>query len=213
MRHTRLTARARSSSALQPRRHVLATSSGRRTLTICPFPSPPHLVHLVLEHSPMRTLPTPITRRQGRQQDLCRMCHPAPAVVLPLARNLALPVVLRDAQVARFAPELRSFLDHGQCRPSVPCTLRKDVLKPVDVQDKWTPAQIDRMKAGGNAKCREFFEGNGQPWKSLPITEKVSPEPGPRFICIFARRPPSLTLALPAVQHSRRQHVSRKASR
>ncbi|PRQ77105.1 hypothetical protein AAT19DRAFT_12523 [Rhodotorula toruloides] len=40
--------------------------------------------------------------------------------------------------------------------------------------DKWTPAQIDRMKAGGNAKCREFFEGNGQPWKSLPITEKYN---------------------------------------
>lgn len=32
------------------------------------------------------------------------------------------------------------------------------------------------MKAGGNGKCREFFEGNGQPWKSLPITEKVSLE-------------------------------------
>lgn len=39
--------------------------------------------------------------------------------------------------------------------------------------DKWTPAQIDRMKAGGNAKCKEFFEANGQPFKSLPITEKV----------------------------------------
>ncbi|BGP21303.1 ADP-ribosylation factor GTPase-activating protein gcs1 [Rhodotorula toruloides] len=42
------------------------------------------------------------------------------------------------------------------------------------LEDKWTLAQIDRMKAGGNAKCREFFEGNGQPWKSLPITEKYN---------------------------------------
>lgn len=41
--------------------------------------------------------------------------------------------------------------------------------------DKWTPAQIDRMKAGGNAKCKEFFEANGQPFKSMPITEKVPP--------------------------------------
>ncbi|TKA50859.1 hypothetical protein B0A53_05935 [Rhodotorula sp. CCFEE 5036] len=40
--------------------------------------------------------------------------------------------------------------------------------------DKWTPAQIDRMKAGGNAKCKEFFEANGQPFKSMPITEKYN---------------------------------------
>ncbi|GJN92072.1 hypothetical protein Rhopal_005100-T1 [Rhodotorula paludigena] len=40
--------------------------------------------------------------------------------------------------------------------------------------DKWTPPQIERMKAGGNAKAREFFEGNGQPWKSLPIQEKYT---------------------------------------
>ncbi|GAA5861399.1 hypothetical protein JCM3774_000236 [Rhodotorula dairenensis] len=40
--------------------------------------------------------------------------------------------------------------------------------------DKWTTAQIDRMKAGGNAKCKEFFEANGQPFASLPITEKYN---------------------------------------
>ncbi|BGP36320.1 ADP-ribosylation factor GTPase-activating protein gcs1 [Rhodotorula kratochvilovae] len=40
--------------------------------------------------------------------------------------------------------------------------------------DKWTPAQIDRMKAGGNAKCKEFFEANGQPFNSLPMTEKYN---------------------------------------
>ncbi|GAA5955229.1 hypothetical protein JCM8115_001888 [Rhodotorula mucilaginosa] len=40
--------------------------------------------------------------------------------------------------------------------------------------DKWTPAQIDRMKAGGNAKCKEFFEANRQPFKSMPITEKYN---------------------------------------
>ncbi|GAA6002617.1 hypothetical protein JCM10207_007595 [Rhodosporidiobolus poonsookiae] len=40
--------------------------------------------------------------------------------------------------------------------------------------DKWTPAQVDRMKAGGNAKCREFFEANGQPWKNVPLPEKYA---------------------------------------
>ncbi|GAA5982261.1 hypothetical protein JCM11641_006242 [Rhodosporidiobolus odoratus] len=40
--------------------------------------------------------------------------------------------------------------------------------------DKWTPAQVDRMKAGGNAKCREFFEGNGQAWKGVPLPEKYA---------------------------------------
>ncbi|GAA6051906.1 hypothetical protein JCM3770_006568 [Rhodotorula araucariae] len=40
--------------------------------------------------------------------------------------------------------------------------------------DKWTPQQIDRMKAGGNAKCKEFFEANGQPFNSLPVTEKYN---------------------------------------
>lgn len=40
-------------------------------------------------------------------------------------------------------------------------------------QDKWTPAQVDRMKAGGNGKCREFFEANGTSWKNTPIPEKV----------------------------------------
>ncbi|GAA5888726.1 hypothetical protein JCM6882_002828 [Rhodosporidiobolus microsporus] len=40
--------------------------------------------------------------------------------------------------------------------------------------DKWTPAQVDRMKAGGNAKCREFFEANGQRWKGVPLPEKYA---------------------------------------
>ncbi|GAA6038661.1 hypothetical protein JCM8097_009471 [Rhodosporidiobolus ruineniae] len=40
--------------------------------------------------------------------------------------------------------------------------------------DKWTPVQVDRMKAGGNAKCREFFEGNGQTWKNVPLPEKYA---------------------------------------
>ncbi|BGP12341.1 ADP-ribosylation factor GTPase-activating protein gcs1 [Rhodosporidiobolus nylandii] len=41
-------------------------------------------------------------------------------------------------------------------------------------QDKWTPAQVDRMKAGGNAKCREFFEANGQRWKGQPLADKYA---------------------------------------
>ncbi|GAA5855124.1 hypothetical protein JCM8547_002391 [Rhodosporidiobolus lusitaniae] len=40
--------------------------------------------------------------------------------------------------------------------------------------DKWTPTQVDRMKAGGNAKCREFFEANGQSWKGMSIPEKYA---------------------------------------
>lgn len=39
--------------------------------------------------------------------------------------------------------------------------------------DKWTEKQIERMKKGGNSRCREFFEANGQPFMSLPMTEKV----------------------------------------
>ncbi|GAA5837319.1 hypothetical protein JCM9279_005652 [Rhodotorula babjevae] len=40
--------------------------------------------------------------------------------------------------------------------------------------DKWTDKQIERMKKGGNARCKEFFEANGQPFASLPMTDKYN---------------------------------------
>ncbi|GAA5925267.1 hypothetical protein JCM3775_006410 [Rhodotorula graminis] len=40
--------------------------------------------------------------------------------------------------------------------------------------DKWTDKQIERMKKGGNSRCKEFFEANGQPFMSLPMTEKYN---------------------------------------
>lgn len=43
------------------------------------------------------------------------------------------------------------------------------------MQDKWQPAQIAKMQAGGNAKAREFFEaGEGYAGKAMPIADKVS---------------------------------------
>ncbi|GAA5901672.1 hypothetical protein JCM8208_001573 [Rhodotorula glutinis] len=40
--------------------------------------------------------------------------------------------------------------------------------------DKWTEKQIERMRKGGNTRCREFFEANGQGFGSLPMTEKYN---------------------------------------
>jgi len=40
--------------------------------------------------------------------------------------------------------------------------------------DKWTKPQMERMLKGGNQKCREFFEGQGEKWKSENLVEKYN---------------------------------------
>lgn len=39
--------------------------------------------------------------------------------------------------------------------------------------DKWTEAQVKRMKAGGNEKCRAFFEASEDYSKNMSIPDKV----------------------------------------
>lgn len=41
------------------------------------------------------------------------------------------------------------------------------------LQDKWTDAQVTKVKMGGNAKCRAFFEGSPDYNKNMAIADKV----------------------------------------
>jgi ADP-ribosylation factor GTPase-activating protein 1 len=40
--------------------------------------------------------------------------------------------------------------------------------------DRWTEAQVAKMKEGGNANCRQFFESSPEYRKDMSIGEKVS---------------------------------------
>lgn len=70
-------------------------------------------------------------------------------------------------------------------------------------QDKWTPIQIAKMQAGGNAKAREFFEqGEGYGGKAMPIADKVG-----------LLVPPARNLGHSELTHSLAHHSTRPTLR